>query len=173
MFSVSCANGSRYACGVWAVDAATAALTSHAPAIKGFALGDTLDVTNLAHGATASFKRSTEVLTVTQGKTSFKLQFDSAFKGDTFQLTAAGAGTDISLKVATAAESSDRFGFGKTGPGPKASSGRERLPTANAGHGAAALDTPAHCGGHIPRRQQYEGVPRMILRDDQRSGSRR
>jgi hypothetical protein len=87
----------------WTVDATTAALSSHAPTIKGFALGEKIDVTNLAHGATASFNTTTEVLTVKDGTSSFKLQFDSAFKGDTFQLTAAGAGTDISLKAAAAA----------------------------------------------------------------------
>jgi glycosyltransferase involved in cell wall biosynthesis len=84
----------------WSVDATTASLISHAPAIDGFALGDVLDVTDLAPGATASFNTATEALTVKDGSTSFNLQFNSAFAGDKFVLTAAGAGTDISLQVA-------------------------------------------------------------------------
>lgn len=114
----------------WTVDATTAALTSHAPSIKGFALGDILDVTNLAHGATASFNATTDVLTVKQGTTTFKLQFDSAFKGDTFQLTAAGTGTDISLKAAAASTGPGALSAPAGGLHP--SMGRERLPTASA-----------------------------------------
>jgi hypothetical protein len=84
----------------WTVDATTASLTSHAPAIDGFALGDVLDVTDLAPGATATFNTTTDVLTVKDGSTSFSLDFNSAFAGDTFVLTAAGAGTDIALHEA-------------------------------------------------------------------------
>jgi hypothetical protein len=83
---------------VWTADANIADLTSHPLAIDGFGLGDTLDITNLAAaGAKLSFNSTSDVLTITQGVTTINLQFDSAFSGDHFVLTAKGSGTDVTL----------------------------------------------------------------------------
>jgi hypothetical protein len=89
----------------WTVDATKADLTAHTLSIKGFALGgDTLDITNLGHtGATASFNTTTHLLTITKGTTTINLQFDRAFTGDHFVLTANGAGTDVSLATGAGA----------------------------------------------------------------------
>ena len=83
----------------WTVDATKADLTAHTPTIDGFALGDTLDITNFAEkGATLSFSTANDVLTITKGATTINLQFDSAFAGEHFLLTANGAGTDVTLQ---------------------------------------------------------------------------
>ena len=88
----------------WTADANIADLTSHPLSIVGFGMSDTLDITNLAHtGATASFDTTHDVLTITKGATTLHLQFDSAFSGDHFVLTANGAGTDVTLQAAPAA----------------------------------------------------------------------
>ena len=82
------------------VDATKAALTvpGHPLTIDGFALGDTLDITNLAaKGAKAVFNTTTEMLKITQGTTTIDLQFNSAFAGEHFVLSAAGSGTDVSV----------------------------------------------------------------------------
>jgi len=83
------------------VDATKAALTTpgHTLSIEGFAIGDTLDITNLAEqGTTLSFNSTNDVLTLTHGKpTAIDLQFNSAFTGDHFVLTANGSGTDVTL----------------------------------------------------------------------------
>ena len=83
----------------WTVDATKTDLTAHTLAIKGFALGNTLDITNLTEkGATLSFSTANDVLTITKGTTTINLQFDSAFAGEHFVLTANGAGTDVTLQ---------------------------------------------------------------------------
>jgi len=88
----------------WTADANIADLTSHPLSIDGFGMSDTLDITNLGHtGATASFDTTHDVLTITKGATTLHLQFDSAFSGDDFVLTANGAGTDVTLQAAPAA----------------------------------------------------------------------
>jgi hypothetical protein len=82
------------------VDATQAALTvtGHTLHIDGFAIGDTLDITNLAEkGTTLRFNSVTEVLTLTHAATVITLDFNSAFTGDHFALTAAGSGTDVTL----------------------------------------------------------------------------
>ena len=80
------------------VDATKADLTAHTLSIDGFAIGDTLDITNVAKaGTTQSFNSTTDQLTLTHGATVIKLDFDSAFTGDHFVLTAAGSGTDLTL----------------------------------------------------------------------------
>jgi hypothetical protein len=87
----------------WTADANTADLTSHPLTIDGFGLGDKLDIRNLAaSGSTLHFDPTSRVLTVTNGGTTITLQFDSAFSGKHFVLTAQGSGTDVSLKPGAA-----------------------------------------------------------------------
>jgi hypothetical protein len=75
------------------VDATKADLTAHPLTIDGFAIGDKLDITNVAAaGATLSFSTISDVLTITKGATSITLQFDSAFSGKHFVLSADGHG---------------------------------------------------------------------------------
>jgi hypothetical protein len=96
----------EFATGASATVAATkAALTvsGHALKIDGFALGDTLDITNLtAKGTTLNFNSATEVLTLTHGTTMITLDFNSAFTGDHFVLTANASGTDLTLATGAA-----------------------------------------------------------------------
>ena len=81
------------------VDATKGDLTSHPLTINGFAVGDKLDITNLAAaGAKLSFNTSSDVLTITKGATTIHLQFDSAFSGKHFVLSADGhSGSDLHL----------------------------------------------------------------------------
>ena len=84
--------------GTGTVDATKADLTAHPLSIDGFAIDDTLDITNLAKtGTTLSFNTTTDVLKLTHGATVINLQFNSAFTGDNFVLTASGNGTDVTL----------------------------------------------------------------------------
>ena len=88
----------------WTADANVFDLTHHPLSIDGFGSNDTLDITNLGHtGAIASFNNSTDILTITKGATTIHLQFDSAFNGEHFVLTANGSGTDVSLQSGAAA----------------------------------------------------------------------
>jgi hypothetical protein len=87
----------------WTADANVADLTAHPLTIDGFGLNDTLDITNLGTGATASFNTTTDLLTITKAATTIHLQFDSAFSGEHFVLTANGSGTDVSLATGAAA----------------------------------------------------------------------
>jgi hypothetical protein len=85
----------------WTVDATKADLTSHPLSIDGFALGDKLDITNLASsGLTASFSTSNDQLTISKGSTTIAtLQFNSAFSGKSFVLKADGhGGTYVELQ---------------------------------------------------------------------------
>jgi hypothetical protein len=87
----------------WTVDATKADLLAYPLTIDGFALGDTLDTTIPSAGATASFKTSSEVLTITQGGTKVTLQFNSAFSGEHFVLKSDGhSGTDVQLQSGAA-----------------------------------------------------------------------
>jgi hypothetical protein len=82
------------------VDATKGALSvaGHALTIDGFALGDTLDITNLtAKGTTQNFNSTTDVLTLTHVTTVINLDFDSGVSGDHFVLSANGTGTDLTL----------------------------------------------------------------------------
>jgi hypothetical protein len=83
----------------WTADAVKGDLTSHPLSIDGFASGDKLDITNLAtSGSTVSFNTTSHVLTLTNGATTINLQFDSAFSGKHFVLTADGhGGSDVHL----------------------------------------------------------------------------
>jgi hypothetical protein len=86
------------------VDATKADLTAHTLTIDGFAIGDTLDITNVSKaGTTQSFNRSSDVLTLTHGTTVITLDFNSSEGGDHFVLTAAGTGTDLTLASDTEA----------------------------------------------------------------------
>ncbi|HEY4771775.1 MAG TPA: hypothetical protein VIH50_01985, partial [Steroidobacteraceae bacterium] len=89
----------------WTVDATRADLTAHTLSIEGFALADKLDITNLAEaGTTSSFNTTTDVLTITKGATTIKLQFASSFSGEHFVLSPDGhGGTDVHLKSGAAA----------------------------------------------------------------------
>jgi len=83
----------------WTVDATKADLTAHTLNIDGFGLSDTLDITNLAVGATLIFNPANNELTITKGATTINLQFDSSFTGDHFALKAdGGSGTDVILQ---------------------------------------------------------------------------
>jgi hypothetical protein len=84
----------------WTVDATKAALTvpNHTLQIDGFAIGHTLDITNLSDKViTQSFNSTTDQLTLTHGATVITLDFNSSVSGDQFVLTAAGGGTDATL----------------------------------------------------------------------------
>jgi hypothetical protein len=80
-------------------------LTAHPLTIDGFASGDKLDITKLAaSGSTLSFNTTSHVLTVTNGATTINLQFDSAFSGKHFVLSADGhGGTVVHLQSGAAA----------------------------------------------------------------------
>jgi hypothetical protein len=79
-------------------------LTSHPLTVDGFASGDKLDITNLAaSGSTLNFTAN-HVLTITNGATTINLQFDSAFSGKHFVLSADGhGGSDLHLLAGAAA----------------------------------------------------------------------
>jgi hypothetical protein len=81
--------------------------------IDGFALGDTLDITNLKHsGTAASFDATKEILTITQGATVIELGFNSAFTGEHFVLASNGhGGTDVTLQTGAASEPMALHGF--------------------------------------------------------------
>jgi len=83
----------------WTADATKADLIAHPLTIESFAVGDTLDITNLpTTGTTLSFNSTNVVLTLVHGKpTVIDLQFDSSVSGDHFVLTANGSGTDVTL----------------------------------------------------------------------------
>jgi autotransporter adhesin len=86
------------------VEATAGDLTAHPLTIDGFALGDTLDITNLAErGTTQSFNSMSDVLTLTHGATVITLDFNSSVSGDHFVLTANGNGTDVTLASGPAA----------------------------------------------------------------------
>lgn len=98
----------------WTADAANGDLTAHPLTIDGFASGDKLDITNLAvSGSTVSFDTRSHVLTVTNGATTINLQFDSAFSGKHFVLSADGHGGSnlhlLSGAAATLAASAHDF----------------------------------------------------------------
>jgi hypothetical protein len=100
----------------WTVDATKGDLTSHPLSIDGFAIGDKLDITNLAAGgATASFDTSDHKLTITSGATTITLQFDSAFTNKHFALKADGhGGTYVELQsgaATLAAAAQERMSF--------------------------------------------------------------
>jgi hypothetical protein len=77
----------------WTADANVTDLTQHPLTIDGFATSDKLDITNLAAaGAKLSFNTTSHLLTITKGATTIHLQFDSAFSGKHFVLTADGHG---------------------------------------------------------------------------------
>jgi hypothetical protein len=80
----------------WTADATKADLTTNPLTIDGFAIGDTLDITDLAEkGTTQSV--SGDQLTLTHGTTVITLNFNSSVSGDHFVLSAAGSGTDVTL----------------------------------------------------------------------------
>jgi hypothetical protein len=87
----------------WTADANVADLTQHPLTLDGFGPNDTLDITNLKDttGVTTSFNN--DILTITKGATTIHLQFDSAFNGEHFVLTANGNGTNVSLQSGAAA----------------------------------------------------------------------
>jgi hypothetical protein len=79
-------------------------LTAHPLSIAGFALGDTLDITNLAFaGTTLSFNTTTEILTIDHGTTAISVQFNKTFAGDHFVASAIGNGAGTAVSLATGA----------------------------------------------------------------------
>jgi hypothetical protein len=93
------------AAAAWTAEANVFDLTHHPLSIDGFGTSDTLDITNLKDttGVTTSFDTTTDLLTITKGATTLHLQFDSAFSGEHFVLTANGSGTDVSLATGAGA----------------------------------------------------------------------
>ena len=80
----------------WTADATLADLIAHPLSIDGFTTADTLDLASLS-GAKLSFNTTSDVLTLTKGATTVHLQFDSAFTGDHFVLTANGTAANLTL----------------------------------------------------------------------------
>jgi hypothetical protein len=79
----------------WTVDTTSAGIAA-VKDIDGFAINDTIDITNLTLASRASDTFSGDVLTIVDGSTTLKLNFIGTFAGEHFVLTADGhGGTDI------------------------------------------------------------------------------
>jgi hypothetical protein len=129
----------------WTVDATKADLTAHALTIDGFSSSDKLDITNLAAaGETLNFNPTSDVLTITKGATTITLQFDNAFSGKHFVLSADGhGGSDLHLQsgagATLAASAHDLMNF--VGEEHRAMMGHQSLLSAAGAGGGLTLQT--------------------------------
>jgi hypothetical protein len=82
----------------WTVSGSSAAFEKPLD-IQGFALDDTLDLTDLAlkPGGSYVFNTISDVLTITEGGTILNLDFNGSFTGEHFVLTTAAGGADVTL----------------------------------------------------------------------------
>jgi hypothetical protein len=125
----------------WTADATVSDLNHHLLTVDGFTSSDKLDVTNLAAaGATLKFNTATEILTITKGATTISLQFNSAFSGQHFVISADGhGGSNIHLQSGAAptltAAAHDILNF--VGEAHRAMMGHASMPILGA-HGAGS-----------------------------------